>query len=113
MDGVTSDWEDPGRFPPQGGPSAGKNTAGEEQGRYADLSAAGRINEVSGAGGGGDGHSPLPEYRCPVYCHSADTGAISGGGETAMGEGVDEMVGKVQTQPRAGIDGDGDRDGYG
>ena len=30
-----------------------------------------------------------------------------------MGEGVDEMVGKVQTQPRAGIDGDGDRDGYG
>ena len=54
-----------------------------------------------------DIHPPPPEYRIPVYLHSGDTGAISGGGETAGGAGVEEMVGSVWPIPIE------DRDGYG
>ena len=112
MGNITSDWEDPGRFSPQGGPSAGKDAAEEDRGGHVDLSVTGRGNEGSGAGRGGDVRPPLPEYRRPVYRHLADTGAMSGGGATAggrgpggAGAGVDEMVGAGRTQPRAGRDG--------
>ena len=89
---VPSDWEDPGRFIPQGGTWAGKDAAEEVCDRQADLSASGHGNEVSSTGEGGDVRPLPPEYRCPLYCHLADTGAISGGGETAGGADVDGMV---------------------
>ena len=88
MGNITSDWEDPGRFSPQGGPSAGKDAAEEDRGGHVDLSVTGRGNEGSGAGRGGDVRPPLPEYRRPVYRHLADTGAMSGGGATAGGRGA-------------------------
>ena len=44
MGGVSSDWEDPGRFPPQGGQSVGKYAAVEGREGKVDLSAAGRGN---------------------------------------------------------------------
>ena len=33
MGDVTSKWEDPGKFPPQGGPLAGKDAAEEDRGK--------------------------------------------------------------------------------
>ena len=49
-------------------------------------------DEGSGAGGGGDVPTPSSEYRRPLYRHLANTGAMSGGGETAggdiMGDGI-------------------------
>ena len=59
-----------------------------------------------------DIHPPPPEYRIPVYLHSGDTGAISGGGETAGGAGVDEMMGAGWNQPSSGRYRDRYRDGY-
>ena len=73
-----------------------------------DLSAAGHRNEVSGAGGGADVFTPPPEYHQPLYFDSADTEAMSGGGATNGGVGVNEMVGAGQTRPRACRDRDGD-----
>ena len=46
--------------------------------RQMGLPISGHINYGSGVGGGGDVHSPPPEYHRPVYCESSDTGAISG-----------------------------------
>ena len=34
MGGVTSDWEDPGRFTPQDGPLSGKDIANKYQGMF-------------------------------------------------------------------------------
>ena len=45
-----------------------------------DLSATGFVNGVSGDGVGGDIRPPPPEYRHPVCKHSANTGAMYGGG---------------------------------
>ena len=47
------------------------------------------------------------------YMHilSADTGTMSGGGATAEGAGVDEMVVAGRTRPREGRDRDRDGDG--
>ena len=42
---VTLYWEDPGRFPPQGGPPAGKYSSEEDRGGHVDLSATGCGNE--------------------------------------------------------------------
>ena len=50
---VTSDWEDTGSFPPQGGPPDGKYAAEEDRGGQADLSDTVRGNEGSGSGGCG------------------------------------------------------------
>ena len=57
---VTLDWEDHGRFPPQGVPPAGKDAAKERRDRHVGLSASGRGNEGSVAGGGGDICTPPP-----------------------------------------------------
>ena len=65
-----------------------------------NLSAAGRGNEGSGNGGGGYVRPPYPEYHCPLYFHSTNTGAMSGGGDMVRGAGGDEMVGAVRPQPR-------------
>ena len=75
-----------------------------------DLYAAGCGNEGSGARGGGDIRPPPPEHRRLVYCHLDNTGAMSDGGATAMGAGVDEMVGAGWNRHRPGRD--GDRDEY-
>ena len=110
---VPSDWEDPGRVSPQGGPSAGKGSAKEGHDKQVYLSATGSENEGSGTGGGGDIIPLPPEYRFPVYHHLADTGAMSGGGATPGGACVDEMMGSGWTGPRAWRDGDGDIGGGG
>ena len=78
-----------------------------------DLSNTGLGNECSGYGGGGGVCTPFPEYHCPVYRHLADTEAMSGGGATARGAGVDEMLGSGRNRPRVGRDGYGDGDGDG
>ena len=70
-----------------------------------DLFASRRGNEGSGAGGGVS--LMPPEYYHKVYLHSSYTVAMSGGGETAGGAGVEEMVGSVLPIPIE------DRDGYG
>ena len=59
-----------------------------------DFSSDGRGNEVSRSGGGGDLRHLPPEYHFPVYFHSEDTVAMSGGGVTAGGTGVNDMVGE-------------------
>ena len=56
----------------------------------------GRGNEGSGAGGDLDVRPRPPEYHRPVYRHSADTGAMSGGGAASGGMGVDDMEGSGQ-----------------
>ena len=90
--GVTSAWEDPGWFPLQGGPTAGKDAEKEERGGYMCLSAAGCGNGGNGDGGGGGVCPPLPEYCRPVYFLLADTGAMSRCGGTAGGAVVNDMV---------------------
>ena len=111
MGNVPQDWEDRGRVPPQGGPSAGEDAAEEGHHGQVGLPTAGRGNDGSGAGGGGDVRPPPPEYRRPVYRHSTDTGAMSGGGVTAGSAGDNEMVGSGRHQLRVGED--KDRDGGG
>ena len=54
-----------GRFQPQGGPTTGKYKAKEGHDMQVNLSAAGCINEDSGAGGGGYVRPPPPEYCRP------------------------------------------------
>ena len=66
MSDVPSDWMDPGRFPPQGGPPAGKDVSKEGHDRQVYLSAARRGNKGSGSGGVRDVHPPPPEHR-PKY----------------------------------------------
>ena len=53
-----------------------------------DLPTAGHGNEISGAVLDGYVRPPPPEFHCPVYRHSADTGDISGGGTMGGGAGV-------------------------
>ena len=106
LGGVPLYWEDPGQVPSQGGPLAGKGAAKEVHDKQVELSISGCGNEGSGAIGGGEAHPPTPEYRRPVYRHSADTGAKSGGGATSRGAGVDEMVGAAQTRLGLGRDRD-------
>ena len=43
----------------------------------------------------------------PVYCHSANTGAMYGGGAMTRSTGNNDMVGSGWPQLRAGGDGDG------
>ena len=71
----------------------GKDVSKEWHGGQVDLSISGRENEGSGAGGGGDVLPLTTEYCLPVYHHLMNTGAMSGGGATARGAGVDKMVG--------------------
>ena len=59
MGDVPSDWEDPRRIPPQGGPPDDKDSYKEGHVRKVNLCAAGHRNKGSGAGGGG-GVRPLP-----------------------------------------------------
>ena len=47
-----------------------------------------------------------PEYCHPEYRHSTDTGAISGGGATARGAVVNDIVGAGKTWPSTGRYGD-------
>ena len=56
------DWEDPGRFPKQGGPPDVKYATEDVRGRQVNLSADECANEGSGYGGGGDVRPPTPEY---------------------------------------------------
>ena len=60
MGDVPSYWEDPGQFSPQGGPSVGKDASKEGHDEQVYLSSAGRGNEFSGIGGGGDVRPPSP-----------------------------------------------------
>ena len=65
-----------------------KYAAKEDRYGHVDLSATGSGNKFSGDGGCG-GVRPLPqEYFRPVYCHSANTGDISGKIEMNGGVGV-------------------------
>ena len=75
-----------------------------------DLFAAGNNNEGIGDGGGGYVRPLLPEYCCPVYHQSADTGAMFEDRAIAGGAGVEEMVGVGRNKPGAGRD--KERDGY-
>ena len=50
-----------------------------------DLPTAGHGNEISGAVLGGYVRPPPPEFHCPVYCHLAHTGEISGEMLTSIG----------------------------
>ena len=93
MGDVPLDWQDPGQFPPKGGPSACKYTAKEGRGGQVDILTSERGNEGSGDGRGGEVRPPLPEYLRSVYHHSSNTGAMYSGGATAGGAGVDAMLG--------------------
>ena len=92
MGDLTSDWEEPGQFAPQGGPPAVKYEYEEGRNGNEDLSTSGRGNEGSGAGGGGYVCPLTPEYSRPIYHHSADNGDMSGSGATAGGAGVNDFT---------------------
>ena len=78
-----------------------------------DISAAIQRHKGSGSGEGGDVRPPPLEYRRSVHLHLEDTGAMSGGGDTAGGAGVNEMVITGLTGTRSGRVGGGDKDGVG
>ena len=115
MGDVSSDWEEPERFPPQGDPPAGRDSAKEGRDGQVDLSAATSVNEGIGFGGGGCVRPLPPEYRHPVHHHLVDTGDMYCGGPTARAPGVDDMVVSGRNLPRVGRDGNGcgDRVGEG
>ena len=69
------------------------------------LYTSGKGNDIIGVGGVVDVHPPSPEYHHPVYCHSVNTGAMSGGRATARSGGDDELVGSGRPWVRAGGDG--------
>ena len=98
---VPSYWYDPGQVPPQGVPLARNNVANEVQVGQVDISVTVKVYEGSGYVGGGYVCPPPPEYLFPVHFHTADTGAIYGGGETSRGAGVNNMVGTGRNVTRA------------
>ena len=67
-----------------------------------------------GVGGGVDVHPTLPEYHHPVYCHSYDTRAMSGGRVKYGSVSNTAMVGVGRNQLWArGWEGGGADTGFG
>ena len=98
MGDVPSDWEDPGRVPPQVDPQSVKYTAKDKDmtgsSIYLPLYAAmktGVLEEVNT-------YAPCFQNTvAQIYRHSDDTGVIPVGRATVIGAGVDEMVGSGRT----------------